>query len=248
VDSLVQKVRDRQPEFFEGPFIADWPPDPQDKEGERKARQLGAWLVAEAALVGKCAWWTDELIIKAGSVGESYRVLNWNAGRIWDAANAYHGDSQILSSGSEPDSPPPATVPPGSVPPSSPTPGAACPLAAGTPGYVVEVLIGPHGTSGQQWDATAYLRSAGQPVPPSGWTGVCGSVRCALNAEKDQQNGTACTLEHCGPEIVYGLSPSEAGGINWVQGYTVKLTMSSAAMLRGCCSKFPNVCGEVAVP
>lgn len=174
--------------------------------------------------------------------------------------------SFLWSVGSCPPPKPPGLPPPPPSPPNtgcipnptptvspSPTPGpsqppvlGSCPVQHPLHGYRVELELGPHG--GQQWDGTPYLVSADAAVPPPGWTGGCGTRRCALSPEKDVEHGAACTIDLCGPELLYSLNPPEAGFVNWVHGYTAKVTMVGGATLRGCCSKAPDMCGEAPVP
>lgn len=141
---------------------------------------------------------------------------------------------------------PPVTQPPVTAPPIPPV--AACPVPFLSAGYDVELEMGRH--SGQQWDATAYLAGRGNPIPPVGWTGQCGTKRCALTPEKDTVNGIACTIEHCGERIVYSLHPSDAGIINWQRNYTAKVTMNPGrvGVLRAQCEKRLDVKVEKSIP
>lgn len=138
-------------------------------------------------------------------------------------------------------SPPPTPIPPTPSPAPSPTPSpippaVACPLQWPVPEpYVLEMRIGPHGSSGQQYDATPYIKGPSSAIPPPGWTGSCRTQQCDLSPEKDPQHGTACTVQLCGAELHYRLVPSLAGVINWVNGYTVKVTLTGPAMLMATC-------------
>jgi hypothetical protein len=115
------------------------------------------------------------------------------------------------------------------------------------PGYSLGLRIDK---GGQQVDATPYLKTEGGPIPPVGWTGSCRSQQCDISPEKDTLHGLDCTLELCGPAIDYGLSPGDAGFLNWVDGYKAKFTLNPgrSGTIVGCCQRNPDSCGRVAVP
>lgn len=134
--------------------------------------------------------------------------------------------------------PTPAPTP---VPSPPPTPSATvCPLQPPLIGYGLGLRIGAHGTP-QQKDATPFIQKGDAPFPPPGWTGTCRVNQCDLGSEKDPLHGDICTTTLCGPTVVYSIEPPEAGIINWVQGYTVKITMNAPGHLLGACSVNPNV-------
>jgi len=147
--------------------------------------------------------------------------------------------------------PSPSPVP---VPPPTPTPEpipASCPLQLPLAGYGLGLRIGPHGDAPQQKDATPFVKRGNDPTvpwPPLGWTGACRPNQCDLGAEKDPEHGDICTRTLCGPSIIYSLEPPESGIINWVDGYTVKVTMSAPGRLLGACSANPSVRTSIAVP
>lgn len=135
---------------------------------------------------------------------------------------------------------PTPTPVPTPTPTPTPKPVGQCPVQPSSLAYEVGLRIESYGTSGKQWDATPYIRSAPtigdpHPIPPQGWTGDCRARQCDLSPEKDSQNGYACSRELCGDHIDYSLSPSDAGIINWTDGYKVKLTLSKPAKLTGVC-------------
>jgi hypothetical protein len=100
-----------------------------------------------------------------------------------------------------------------------------CPLKLPKDGYVVELRVGPHGTTGQQFDGTPYVKDVGgDQFPPRFWTGACRPHQCDISPEKDKANGEGCTVDLCGPFLDYRIEPAGSAFINWRDGYTVKIT------------------------
>jgi len=103
--------------------------------------------------------------------------------------------------------------------------------------------VGPHGTSGQQFDSTPILSTIGlaHPFPDlrnlPGYTGSCvGPRQCLIAGEKDVIHGAACTVELCGRAISYSVSGDVV--LNWVDGYTAKITVGSSGLLTATCPNF----------
>lgn len=140
-----------------------------------------------------------------------------------------------------PTGPPPTPAPtplptPLPTPGPTPTPGGACPIQLPVPQpYSLELRIGPHGSTGRQFDGTPYIKGPSSAIPPPGWTGACRTQQCDISLEKDPQNGLACTLQLCGAELQYDVVPSSAGFVNWTQGYTTKITLTGPAVLMAKC-------------
>lgn len=201
VDALLVEVMAAHHEHFDGQHVAGWPQDPQDPEGERKANEFGAWLVSAASARGVCAVWTDELVIVLPGYGESYRVLGWGRGRVWDAANAYHGDSLIV--GASPPASPPPTVPPVTAP-ATPSP-VACQVAGED--VVSWRVIAKSNPGNQQVDVTPV--ACGPALVAA--LNNCGTRCCELSTEKGNQ---ACS------DALYGMPAWGAtGGVRLVQVY-----------------------------
>lgn len=215
---------------------------------ELRQRRHVAFLEKRAFSTG-----TDEIAVAVGACEgfwEGYKIANFGGGKvIWAIEGGGEGPpganrrSWTPTSGCSATPPPPTPSPspgptptPGPVPTPTPPPAGSCPLQLPIPEpYVLEMRIGPHGSSGQQYDATPYIKGPASAMPPPGWTGSCRTQQCDLSPEKDPQHGTACTLQLCGATLDYKLLPSSAGIINWVQGYTVKVTLAGPAVLMGTC-------------
>jgi hypothetical protein len=243
VDRAVARVRVTHPELFAGDRLAGWPSDGQLQE--TVFRRFALALVDALAEWRYCALaWQDAVAVQAidGKL-EEYHVVGFAEGRIGTGGNTFKHTWRPTAGPSIPPTPLPPT--PGPVPP-SPSPG-ACPLQLPLSGYEVGLRIGTHGTSGQQWDATPFIAGPSSTIPPRGWTGACRTQQCDLSPEKDPEHGAVCTVQLCGAAVEYSLFPADAGFINWVQGYTVKLTLSRAATLTGRCP-VSGVVASVAVP
>lgn len=106
------------------------------------------------------------------------------------------------------------------------------------PTYRLGLRIGPY--AGQQYGATPELITQGGEIPPPGWTGACraGKRLCDVATDKDYESGRICTEQLCGTAIEWKLEGD--GLINWTKGYSVKVTVNSAAVLTGTCPLDPN--------
>jgi hypothetical protein len=90
-----------------------------------------------------------------------------------------------------------------------------CPFHLPQEGYALELSVHPHGTSGQQYEATPYVKNQGGVFPPAVWTGSCRANQCDVAPEKDHANGEGCTADLCGAVLEYRVDPEGSALLNW---------------------------------
>lgn len=110
-----------------------------------------------------------------------------------------------------------------------------CPLTIPRDGYSVGLRVEHHGTSGQQYATTPFVKDDGGQFPPRFWTGACRAHQCDVAPEKDPTHGESCTADLCGFPLGYSVDPPDSALVNWVDGYTVKITPAGHGTLVARC-------------
>jgi len=193
---------------YRGQILGWTPADPADQTGHRNAMAF-LRLVADdyREHFGRCAWVTDELLVVGNSGdAESYRLVNFGGGRVWDAPNAYNGDTEILVS-----SPPSICGPP--------TPGPIGRVGAGVH------IIGPNLTT---LDSTLLHGPDRDYCRTVGWTD--GRAYCQVRPEGHPELET-CTREYERPPTWIWSGP---GAVNPANPWQFRIPRGNPGIARAC--------------
>lgn len=227
VDAAVGVVRADWPELFVDDLIADWA-----TQGSANAALFYRLVVAELVSKGYCAWamGSHELqIVNEAGRGEGYHIINHARGKVWDAANAYAGDTVILAA----------------TPAPTPAPAPVCRLAPDPQRLRAKARI--------RIDASRYadvtfeyyygVKEDGTPA------GLCGRRWCDLGVDGGE-DGAACAEPLIGTpqwEVIRGTNRNLEIWPGF-KGNPYFCKVEGRGLLRVCSEKVPASCVDLEVP